>query len=77
MFYEVIKVQGGFAVQNWAGEIEIAYKNRKFAEQFALGATHGIFNAAELDNDRRDGVVAYLAERAVRVPEVSNQMELF
>lgn len=77
MFYEVVKVTGGYAVQNWAGEIEIAYKNKKFAEQYANGATHTLIGGAEFENDRRDAAKAYLAERANRAPVVNNQMELF
>lgn len=75
--FEVIKVAGGFAVQNFKGEIEVAYKNRKFAEQYANGATVQIFSGAEFDNDRFDAVRSYLAQRATRVAPVNNQMELF
>ena len=77
MFYEVVKVAGGYAVQNWAGEIEIAYKNKKFAEQYAFGATVQMIGGAEFENGRRDAAKAYLAERANRAPVVNNQMELF
>ena len=78
MFYEVIKVRGGFAVQNWSGEIEAAYKSRKHADQFAVGSTNAIFNGAELDNDRRDCALAYLAQRASRpAPAPLAQLEMF
>lgn len=55
----------------------VAYKNPKFAEQLARGATMGIFNGAEYDNDRFDACRRYLAQRAQRIPVAPAQMELF
>lgn len=74
--YEVIKIQGGFAVADWNGVAVVAYKSRKHAEQYARGATAEIFNAAELDNDRRDADLAYVAERAQRPVVVDTQLSM-
>lgn len=75
--FEVIKVSGGYAVQNWNGEIEVAYKNKKFAEQYAYGATVQLFGGAEFYNDRFDAVRSYLNMRSNRAPIVDNQLSLF
>lgn len=75
--YEVKKIAGGFAVENWRGEIEVVYRNRKHAEQYARGSCCAIFNEAELYNDRFDAVRAYLNERKNRVYVPAAQMELF
>lgn len=75
--FTVEKVKGGFVVLNWAGEIEIAYRNRKHAENYALGAVHEIFNEAERYNERFDTVNQYLADRAKRVPLVDPQLSMF
>jgi hypothetical protein len=75
--FEVVKIEGGFAVVDWNGVAVVAYKNRKFADQYALGATKQAFGAAEFDNDRFDAVRSYLAIRAARVAAPVNQLELF
>jgi len=75
--FTVEKVKGGFVVLNWAGEIEIAYRNRKHAENYASGAVHEIFNEAENQNERFDAVKQYLAERAKRIPLVNPQLSMF
>lgn len=77
MFYQVKKVQGGFAVVDWKGNIEIAYKNRKHAEQYAYGSHCYIFNEAETYNERRDYVLAYLESRKHREVKVPAQFEMF
>lgn len=78
MLYTVEKIEGGFAVMDWVGEIEIAYRSRKHADQYALGATHELFTAAEVYDERRECVMAYLAERAERpAPAPSAQLEMF
>lgn len=75
--FEVTKVPGGFAVVNWNGEVEVAYKNKKFAEQYAFGATIELFVGAEEYDLRREAVLDYIATRANRSPVVQPQLELF
>lgn len=75
--YEVVKINGGYAVRNWNGEFEIAYKNKKNAEDYAEGGFWGIYNAAEIYNERFDRVRAYLATRVGRTYKPFAQMELF
>lgn len=75
--FTVQKIGNAFAVINWTGEIEIAYKNRKFAEQYAAGSVVALMNTAEDENARRDGIAAYLATRATRTPAIKAQLELF
>jgi len=75
--FQVIKVPGGFAVRNWTGEIEVIYKNRKFAEQYADGAMAELVNAAEEYGLRLERARRYLAERAARPVYVNPQMDMF
>lgn len=77
MFAQVVKVQGGFAVVDHNEEILVAYKNRKHAEQFLAGHEAMIWGGAEQENERRDMIAVYLAERANRVVVPAAQMELF
>jgi len=74
--FTVVKVSGGFAVQNWNGEIEIVYKNRKHAEQYSRGATHALVNEAETYGLRLDRVRRYLDERAARPVVEKAQIEM-
>jgi len=75
--FDVVKIEGGYGVTDHNGNIVIGYRSRKHAEQYATGATHGLFNAAEIENDRRNAIAVYLAVRANRVYVPSAQMELF
>lgn len=77
MFAQVVKVQGGFAVVNWADEVVVAYRNRKHAEQALVGYESQVWGGAEQENERRDMIASYLAERATRVAVPTAQMELF
>jgi hypothetical protein len=75
--FEVVKVPGGHAVQDWTGAYVVAYRSRKLANDFAIGQTNFIFGCAEYENDRRDYIAAYLVRRAARVAVAPAQMELF
>ena len=75
--FDVVKVPGGFAVQAWDGTVEVAYRNRKHADQYAIGATNLVFGAAEQENERRDRAAEYLAARADRAPVINPQLSLF
>jgi hypothetical protein len=75
--YEVVKIQGGYAVRNWKDEFEIAYKNKKNAQQYAYGSECGIIIEAELYNERFDRARDYLATRVGRIYKPFAQMELF
>lgn len=75
--FDVVKVPGGYAVQAWDGTVEVAYRNRKNAEDYALGAASLVFGDAEYENDRRDRAAKYLALRATRAPVVDPQLTLF
>lgn len=77
MFAAVEKINGGFAVINWAGDVVVAYRNRKHAEQALVGYEAQIWGGAEYENERRDAIAAYLADRAARVAVPSAQLELF
>lgn len=77
MMYEVKKIEGGFAVVNWNGEVEITYKGRNHAEQYAYGSICGVFNDAENYNDRFDHAREYINSRKTRVYVPDAQMELF
>lgn len=75
--FDVVKVPGGYAVQDWTGAYVVAYRSRKNAEDSATGHTASVFGAAEYENDRRNWIAAYLARRAARVVAPAAQMELF
>ena len=75
--FTVEKISKAFAVINWKGEIEIAYKNKKFADQYVAGAISEIFNSAENENIRRNNIAVYLSVRANRLPVEKTQLELF
>ena len=73
----VRKMNGGYGVYNHRDEIVVAYKNKKFAVQYAEGEIQSLFNAAEIENDRRDAIAAYLHSRKFRPVKEKAQLELF
>lgn len=74
--FDAVKIAGINYVGDHRGNIVIGYKNRIHAEQYARGATFEIFTAAEIENERRDRIAAYLAKRANRVYVPNAQLEL-
>lgn len=77
MFYDVKKVENGFAVTNWNNIVEIVYKNKKDAENYANGASYELINGADEYDIRRDYIISYLEERENRAPSNEKQYELF
>jgi hypothetical protein len=73
--FTVKRVGGGYAVLNWRGEVEIAYRQKKHAESYAVGAFWSIYGEATRENHRRDGIRAYLSARAKRAPNPQLKME--
>lgn len=73
----VEKIKGGFMVLDHNGDGIIAYKNKKYAEQYAKGHAACIYGEAERYNERRDYVISYLAGRAQRIAKPKAQLELF
>lgn len=74
--YFVSKIAGYYYVADWNGNIEIGYKSKKDAENYAAGGTHMIFTEAELLNERLDRINAYLKSREGRVYKPFAQYEM-
>lgn len=78
--FEVAKVPNTkfFAVVDHRGDyVSPGYRDRSIVERIARGNTVSVFDAAEIENERRDRIKTYVAIRADRVYAPAAQLELF